>query len=183
MNLELKKTALRIHALSKKDQKWIMSELPYEVREDVQIMLDQLKRFGIPKDQTWMDVAREEIEGEPENKSDELIKVVDKMNISEVKDVLDGLAEHVLVAILSIYPWAWRAQYLSKLKGKYRTKYEREMSNVSGKLSTKMQNSLLSTLIKKVAPDFFQAEDVLSLKSRKQEYNRFVQKWSSLWQQ
>lgn len=45
-----RQAALTVHALSEADRKWLLAALPPEDREELQLLLEELRALGIPQD-------------------------------------------------------------------------------------------------------------------------------------
>jgi len=178
----LKKAALRIHSLREKDRQWILQALPARQRASIESMLAQLANMDIPHNETWIESEKAGVSttSSPVIQSNEdLLLMVDLFNVTQIRPVLDQMPENIVVVILSIHDWHWREQYLSKLKIRYRNQYENGIGRLKGRISSKVQFSLLKNLVDKV-------ESALTSSTYKVKYPKawlnsrreFVEKWS-----
>jgi len=147
----LRKAALTLHGLSRRDQVWLLRRLLPAMRTPLQALLGQLRRLGIAPDIAPDDSALPPVEENVELDAAE-VTLVDSANARWVATVLAHQPEQLQAALLMLRPWQWRADYWHSLSAFQRSRIT-EFWAVAPKLSPTMLDALLHGLAQALSED------------------------------
>lgn len=185
---KLRKVALCLHGLDNKDRQWILKSLPKRFGPRIQTMLQELESLGIPKDREWTEVNIEKLLKEiSEEKANKVVfpqvYAIDKLDVSEIKVVLDSMPVNVVAGVLSVHTWSWKQPFLAKCPSSKRQYLNQEAQRIRGKLPRKVINAVLNVVISKIPHEVLRtlsSEELLKLNN----INSISEsKWSTIWRQ
>ncbi len=115
-----RKAALKLHAMSPADQRWMLQQLDEEERAQLTELLHELKELGIASTQ---DMTAEISADETVNKlltaapnrqvAERAFHAIQSAPASTMSAVLSSEPDSVTAAILGMYPWHWRSAFLA----------------------------------------------------------------------
>lgn len=139
----MRQAALFLHSLNKKDQKWLLKQLPANKKAQLLLLLDELKSVGIPGGQNWLPSVNED---SPQDLSKEFspesiscIAIIDSASIEQVKKTLLGEPDVIIATVLAVRRWSWKEQFLNLFAAKRKKQlvglHEHKKPNGSKKLT------------------------------------------------
>jgi hypothetical protein len=109
-----RKSALLLHALAHADREWIMAQLPEAERATLVALLAELESLGIPADRALVDevvnAVREPEESATHSREAALVREIAFADSSRLSALLRDEPALVLVHLLRIADWPWRAE-------------------------------------------------------------------------
>ena len=136
-----RQAALMLHALSRRDQAWLLRRLMPATRAGLKALLGQLRQLGIaPGLQsigTALPPAQERVSLDAAD-----VALVDAASAELVAAVLARQHGQVQAALLNLHPWRWRAAYWEALSAVQRSRMT-ELSAALPVVRAGMENALL----------------------------------------
>lgn len=147
----LRKTAVLIHGISPKDQKWILSQLPITIANEIRPLLKELRQLGIPKDDLILKSALETAKTIKQKN----VQILN-LNARPSNVVFTALKSEPLClarSILAIYDWSWSADVKSLMVQSLKRKQTKTfLSSIKQtRLSDKKANALLEVFGEKLS--------------------------------
>ena len=147
----LRKAALTLHGLSRRDQAWLLRRLLPAMRTPLQALLGQLRGLGIAPGFAPHDSALPPVEENTVLDAAE-VTLVDAADARRVAAVLAHQPEQLQAALLNLHPWRWRADYWHSLSAFQRSRLS-ELSAVAPRLRPAMHDALLHGLARALSDD------------------------------
>ncbi len=147
----LRKAALTLHALSRRDQAWLLQHLLPSTRAPLQSMLKQLRALGIAPGMGSDDTALLPAQENTALNAAE-VTLVDAASASRVAAVLARQPEQLQAVLLNMRPWRWRADYWDSLSAFQRSRMA-ELLAVAPRPRASMLDALLHTLALELTAD------------------------------
>ena len=147
----LRKAALTLHGLSRRDQAWLLRRLLPAMRTPLQALLVQLRGLGIAPGFAPHDSALPPVDENTALDAAE-VTLVDAADARRVAAVLAHQPEQLQAALLNLHPWGWRADYWHSLSAFQRSRMT-ELSAVAPRLRPAVLDALLHGLAQALSYD------------------------------
>jgi len=150
----IRQAALYLHSLNKRDQKWLLKQLPADKKAQLQALLEELKSVGIPGGQNWLPSVKEDAsqdlskEFSPESISN--IAIIDSASIEQVKKTLLGEPDVIIASVLSVRRWSWKEQFLNLFGAKRKRQLIGLHENKEPANSKKLDEAILASVAERI---------------------------------
>jgi hypothetical protein len=148
-----RKAALRLHSLSAPDRAWMLQRLPAHERAVLSGLLRELQELGIKSDrQVADDISNDDVRTtllQAGRAIPDLSDALDTMcaaGSAEVSALLSAEPDNMTAAVLSAYPWPWRARLLADYGVEKRQRISRALQQ-----TTQIKPRLRAEMVKALA--------------------------------
>lgn len=129
----LRHTASLIHAMEPQDRLWALSQLPPLTRAPVEVLLDELEAIGMPRQREVIDqvlahaLVTPAAAGSPEAHIEQWVR---QHGPSALAERLTQEPAPLAARLLSLRPWAWRAEVVRALPNPLRQDVASDLQRV-----------------------------------------------------
>ncbi len=153
MSEGLKKSALRIHGLSKADQEWILGNLPQEERSLLAVMLFELDEMNLPESSAvFSDLVEKEsdilVQGNGINKYEAASKrdIINNASFSAVASILVSEPDWIIALVLLCGEWKWTDELIGQLRIDQREQVYEKIKKIPARLPLKLEQAVIDLL-------------------------------------
>lgn len=179
-----KKIALQLHAVNSLDRQWVLSKLTEQQKNEINVYLTELQLLGIPKSseliesvvssQFFNDNFIAPQGGKIDRHQFEILVNAEPLVIY---DVLYDEPNMLIIELLNIFDWSWRAQFISLFDEPRRSILDRASRLGEAKLTDKALKILIANLVEKIEQTSINAYNPNIVETRQAENkSRFSKK-------
>lgn len=196
MNIrDIKKTALKLFALNVEDRRWILRQLPADIRESVKEQLHELQKLGIAKDKFVINKVidselfsqrKENLETKGVNAKH--LDIIKNASIENIISILKTEPVWIAAIILSVDDWPWKSEYLSQLSVTNKSEVKSIMSNKVGDFPKNIILVIIEEFAEELkewkipSPDTTNLEEIMNRNVISKDDNKRSDWWRRMWQ-